>query len=104
MPTGRPAAGGSREKCDVVDLREYRAVVDANVPDCGSRSVAALPSVGRAAILNMMLDAVIAAAREPSHGGNVAFDVANTNAVVSAIEGVRRAVIIASAAALANRR
>lgn len=60
-------------------------------------------SVGmRVAMLNMMLDAAILAARKPTEGADIAFDDASTNAIVSAIEGARRALISARSVATAE--
>jgi hypothetical protein len=52
----------------------------------------------RAAMLNMMLDAVILATVKPTEGADIAFDEASANSIVSAIEGVRRVVISAPSA------
>ncbi|MFL9987140.1 hypothetical protein [Paraburkholderia sediminicola] len=49
----------------------------------------------RAAMLDMMLDAAILATLKPTEGADIAFDEASANAIVSAIEGVRRVVISA---------
>jgi hypothetical protein len=85
--TSNPSRG-----CDIVDFLEYRATIMLASRIGSVRRGAVSRNERRAAILNVMLDAVIAAARAPSRGDDVAFDAASTNAIVAAIEGARRAV------------